>query len=75
MFYLSCPMCGKPLGRSENGRSEITCTKCKAKMRYSVIPGLLYVWFDSKQLRSAEYDGDPAHDRRVRDFPGALEEF
>lgn len=75
-FYVHCPMCGKLLDKSEREESGKTCDKCKTTMRVTLIPGVLLVKFDSKKLRSSEYDGNPINDRRFRE-PAAvfLEEY
>ena len=66
MFYVYCPMCGKLLDKSEKEENVRRCVKCKSVLRVSLNPGILMMRFDSKLLRSPEFDGDPVHDRRAR---------
>lgn len=63
-FFVHCPICGKLLDKSENERSFKVCDKCRSELKVSLIPGLLLIKFDSKKLKSPDFDGTPEHDRR-----------
>lgn len=65
-FFVHCPLCGNFLEKSEEEETEERCDKCKAKLDVRLKQGALFIGFDSKLLRSPEYDGDPAHDRRLQ---------
>lgn len=67
MFFVHCPFCGTLQDKSEREKNEKICPKCSAKLRVSLIPGLLLIKFDNKKMQSPEYDGKPEHDRRSGD--------
>ena len=62
-FFIHCPVCGRFLEKSEEEKTERRC-KCGAKLNVGLMAGTLLIRFDSKYLRSSEFDGAPENDRR-----------